>query len=383
MTKQELANLLADIQSKLSDNVYPNEESVKMQIVLPILHCLGWQTLNPEEVYPEYPLKYKKEIQNVDFVLFADKRPPVAIEVKRTGFSLDDAEEQLHNYAVRTKAKMSISTNGQEWRFHLPYRKPFQTIDLSKPNLDDAVDHLRRYLRQSQIKSDRATKAAEQQDAANEAIPAILQEELAKNHPLDKAGVSLFKAVFNRAKKRAGHAPDADKVRDHVNVALSNLGYADSESVKNADTSQKKLSVPSREIKKSVWSGQYILFGKIHKAGSAIDAYTDVFRQLEKERGSSFLERIAPDLETKTFRMLARGQRNIWKKGYQGDDFPDTKHVVGDWYVHTRLDNDDKNRFLRRACESKRIPPRERIPFDDPKGLKIDFPNVRKRKAKK
>lgn len=114
-----LASLIGTVKRNLSTsiNAYPNEASVSVQIVLPTLTRLGWDTTNPNEVVPEYSVSNRK----VDYALIVpkvSKSPKCIIEVKAIGKV--DADQQLFEYAFHTGVPLAFLTDGREWRVYLP-----------------------------------------------------------------------------------------------------------------------------------------------------------------------------------------------------------------------------------------------------------------------
>ena len=49
-----LETTLADITARLKDRGYPNEQAISQGIVLRLLQELGWDTYDPDVVWPEY-----------------------------------------------------------------------------------------------------------------------------------------------------------------------------------------------------------------------------------------------------------------------------------------------------------------------------------------
>lgn len=53
----DLRGVLREIRDGIARNAYPNETAVRTQIVQRVLHELGWNVFDPDQVYNEYPLK--------------------------------------------------------------------------------------------------------------------------------------------------------------------------------------------------------------------------------------------------------------------------------------------------------------------------------------
>jgi predicted type IV restriction endonuclease len=128
-----------------------NEESTKMFLVLPFLGFLGYDTLNPEEVYPEHHADFSEKYKNrVDYAILRGGEPVVAVECKACGQTLTDDRGQLRSYfnAVKT-IKLGILTDGMLWEFYADSDEPnmmdskpflsFSLFDFKDGKVDDAA----------------------------------------------------------------------------------------------------------------------------------------------------------------------------------------------------------------------------------------------------
>ena len=107
---------IPDIQNKLRNNEYPNEQSISQGIVMRLLSAMQWPVYDPQSVIPEYSIQGKR----VDFALCVQKnRPVIFIEVKQPGNTLG-ADKQLFEYAFHKGVPFAIVTDGKEWHFYLP-----------------------------------------------------------------------------------------------------------------------------------------------------------------------------------------------------------------------------------------------------------------------
>ena len=83
-----------------------NEESTKLQLILPMLTALGYDTSNPYEVYPEHAASFVSSVNNrVDFAVLRDGAPIIAIECKkgwrRLGLRARSASQLFQRSAAR------------------------------------------------------------------------------------------------------------------------------------------------------------------------------------------------------------------------------------------------------------------------------------------
>ena len=155
-TSKDLVALLKNLSEGINKNDFDdyNESQVSQQFVIPILEKLGWNIKNAKEVYPEFEVGEGKRI---DYALFNDennnKKPKVIIEVKRINADLDNAVEQLRNYAniiddEQEDAFVCVATNGINWRIYVYNPKNNSEIDLfleitlDRPNKDYFISFL-------------------------------------------------------------------------------------------------------------------------------------------------------------------------------------------------------------------------------------------------
>lgn len=126
-----------------------NEESAKMFLVLPVISFLGYNHLDPSEVYPEHHADFSEKYRNrVDFAILRDSQPIIAIECKGVGQSGKDDRGQLKSYFNAAKSvKMGILTDGLRWEFfadseeaNLMDDKPFLSLDIGKIAEDQIED---------------------------------------------------------------------------------------------------------------------------------------------------------------------------------------------------------------------------------------------------
>ena len=185
-----LKGVLAKIQTGISRNAYLNETAVRTQIVQPILHALGWDVYDPDQVCPEYTLKLKTATRRIDLALCVSNRNPRCIvELKSTEYALkrigrSDGDRQLFEYSFHAGAPLALLTNGVNWRFYSTQsagtyeERLVSTLDIEKNSLDEVAAKLERYLSYANTESGKAADHAREdlnvridQHKAREAIP--------------------------------------------------------------------------------------------------------------------------------------------------------------------------------------------------------------------
>lgn len=126
--------------AKRATNAAPrcvNEESTKMFLVIPMISLLGYDHMDPNEVFPEHHCDFSEKYKNrVDYAIFKASEPVIAIESKPAGAaSLRDDRGQLRSYFNAAKTvKMGVLTDGLVWEFY---------ADSDEPNMMDANPFLR------------------------------------------------------------------------------------------------------------------------------------------------------------------------------------------------------------------------------------------------
>lgn len=183
-----MKDILTDINTKLTDGVYQNEEHVRLSLVTRILDHLGWDIWNPREVNPEYYAIPSEDRSRVDLALFLNSNVPrVFFEIKAVGkidSDLPNIERQLRDYNRNLTAMFSIITDGRKWRFYYSQaggefsQKCFKTIDLLEDDLDDIETFFNAFLAKSNVVSGDAQKDAQnylqlnlKQRAMGDALP--------------------------------------------------------------------------------------------------------------------------------------------------------------------------------------------------------------------
>ena len=93
------------------------EANVTNFLVNPLLHCLEWDTTNPEYVLPQYPIRMGTATKFVDYSLLSDGKPVCLIEIKDKALTEDDVG-QLLSYCNSKRVIWGILTNGVEVWFY-------------------------------------------------------------------------------------------------------------------------------------------------------------------------------------------------------------------------------------------------------------------------
>ena len=91
-----------------------NEEQVKINLIIPILNVLGWNTQDPSQVRFETSTEGGGRI---DIVLKKDGKDVFLIEVKNLSKKLSNYLEQVGKYMFDKGIPKGALSNGREWVF--------------------------------------------------------------------------------------------------------------------------------------------------------------------------------------------------------------------------------------------------------------------------
>lgn len=192
-----------------------SEEATKQGVILPILHHLGWNPFDVQEVFPEYSVQNRR----VDYSLRINNYDKVFIEVKRIGEDLEKHQEQLLSYAFRQGVKLAILTNGIIWWFYLPLhegsweQRRFYTIDLQSQAPNDIIEKLTAFLSRQDVVDGKAVKNAENIYNSRQKGEIIRQTLLkAWRKLLSESDDLLAEVVAESVEKLCGYKPESELV---------------------------------------------------------------------------------------------------------------------------------------------------------------------------
>ena len=159
--KKELTVLINDLKATQKVFFY-DETRTKQAIVLPLLHSIGWNIFDVDEVFPEYPVGGGK----IDYSLRYKNENKVFILVRRPGEDLTKFAAFLLEMGREGTAGIGILTNGVEWQFFLPNREDesefkFHTLDLTQQDTEDLVKKFISYLSRDHVRKGKAAEDGE------------------------------------------------------------------------------------------------------------------------------------------------------------------------------------------------------------------------------
>ena len=196
--------------------VHYDEAATKQGVILPILHHLGWNTYDVNEVHPEYDLDGKK----IDYSLRIGESSRVFIEAKRIQAELESHEEQLLNYAFKEGVRLSILTNGLTWWFYLSLEegsweeRKFYTIHIPQQDTQDVVSNFVKFLQRDNVQSGQALRNAEEVyrsrtrlNVLRKTIPQVWSRIVGEPHEF------LMDLIAEETEEACGYKPDEKTIK--------------------------------------------------------------------------------------------------------------------------------------------------------------------------
>ena len=204
-----------------------DEARVKQAVILPILRGLGWDTDNPDEVWPEYSVKERW----VDYALLTSTTAKVFIEAKKGGEPLEKHDSQLLDYACKHDGvEIAALTNGITWWFYLPLRagsweqRKFSTLELNNQDKEDTTRNFLEFLSKENVSSGEAVQNAAdlyEQNQKKRQILATLPE--AWNQLVSEPEDLIVDLLVDKTKELCGEETDKSTVERFLSAHLQNI----------------------------------------------------------------------------------------------------------------------------------------------------------------
>lgn len=236
---------ISDIQEKLKNNDYPNEQSISQGIVLRLLSALEWPVYDTKLVIPEYNISGRR----VDFALCVHTNKPVIfLEAKQPGNILG-ADKQLFEYAFHAGVPFAIVTDGKEWHFYLPAEignydeRRVYKLDLIERDIQESAYRFERYLAFKIVGNGSALENA-REDYKN-----ISKERQARaNIPiawvklLEEKDEMLLDVISEKVESICGFKPTQKQIMNY----LSSLQQTTATTIKAKPAAKVSTTAPSR-----------------------------------------------------------------------------------------------------------------------------------------
>lgn len=162
---EKLQELAAETPRKLDHA--KKEATTRSYLVDPFIEALGFSVNDPEDVEQEFTADIGKQGERVDYAIKLNRNPIIFIEVKPANTTLSNyhASQLRRYYGTKTNVRLSILTNGVEYRFFADLEKPnvmddepYMIIDIRLLH-DWQIDELRGYTK-SELNIDHVLSSA-------------------------------------------------------------------------------------------------------------------------------------------------------------------------------------------------------------------------------
>jgi predicted type IV restriction endonuclease len=212
--KKELTTLLKGLRTDERITFF-DETRTKQAMVLRLLHSLGWDIFNVEEVFPDYPVAGEK----VDFSLRHDNENKVFIVVRRPSEDLNKFEHVIVALSREASAGIGVLTNGIEWRLFLPLRddlqgqSKFHTIEILKQEPSDLVKKFISYLSREHVRKGKSEEDGEKVFRSRKKKRYIKDALMGIwNNNITGRDSSILNALASQAEKISGYTPEPEAV---------------------------------------------------------------------------------------------------------------------------------------------------------------------------
>lgn len=190
-----------------------DEPRIKPAVIEPILRGLGWDTMDPDEVWPEY----RVENNRVDYALLIEKKLKVFVEAKRGGEPLEKHQEQLLDYSFKQGVEIAILSNGSTWWFYLPIRavnwdqRKVATLEVDRQDSTEIAQKLVDVLGKENVRSGIAIQNAERHQIL-ETLPEVW------NQLVNEPDSAIVKLLAEQTHGLCVREPDRNEVGQFLNT---------------------------------------------------------------------------------------------------------------------------------------------------------------------
>lgn len=300
---------LRDLINRLQhfDALRDGSEALTRQVaVTPILEDLGWDSRNPDEVFPEYSVGAGR----VDYCLQLRGEPHVFIEVKRPASDLGAHQKQLLTYAFAEGVPLAALTDGLVWWLYLPTfkgsweQRKFFSVDIRRVEPQDAAQDLSRFLARTVVQDGTAEKRASEELNSRERVRRIDGAfPLAWSQLLTEPDELIAEILMDAVEGIAGARPDADSVTEFLLQAdgtppLEVTPAAEPRPAERHGRAETPSAspVPRTPYQPSGYTGKrpiaFLLSGTRHQVTSWRNVLREVLAFLSREHREVFSERV-------------------------------------------------------------------------------------------
>ena len=292
---REFMTLQERLETIRSSPVPKNEESAKVQILVPILQSLGW---DPSEMLLEHAVGETRRRGRVDIALKTHGRIVALIEAKTPGTVLDNHVDQVLGYAYYESADICALTTGLVWWLYLPAarvpvsKRRFAVLRIMEDPSEQLVTDLTTFLSRETLASGQAeqrAKARLEEVRLNSEVPSIWEGML--REPDDDLIALLQRRVHERAHLRLTNEQVMAALQGSP-IPSATIPTGPDDTPLASETSAAGPSGLSSESRRTPTAIE--LWGERHDVNSNVDAYR-TFLDLLCERHRDDFDR-APDV---------------------------------------------------------------------------------------
>ena len=379
-----MLELIERIRERLAQGAYVNEAAISHGVVTPILNALGWDSADPQQLVPEFPIPGRGRI---DFALFTlGQRPTVFIEVKGVGLTFE-GDRQLFEYAFHEGVPFCVLTDGRQWSFYLPSGQgSYDDRRVYRLQLDDrdpaeCARILTRYLARERVRDGSALADAQRdyRDAAGRrqavaALPRAWAELVTAPHEL------LIETVGSKAEALCGFKPSLSDVAAFLAQLVPGSSMImsprptrgapkepapQSARIDSAEALDGDLLAPPPESQpKADRAVTARIFGQQRSYPTASLALVDVLRAVASRNPDRIAE-LSTRVRGRTRNLIARTPNEI---NPLRPDLARAAEFSSGWLVGLNISNREKMAIIRAACEV--------VGVSMPDDIDIDLPNA-------
>ncbi len=368
-TLQRVCATIEKVCRHLEGGRIQSEADVRSYILSPLLRELGWNPADPGSVRREYAVTGGKSYF-FDYALLGDGGTVAfVIEAKAPGKLDDTARDQLLLYAMKTKTRLGLTTDGKTWSFYLPLaggtqeERHVRTVAFGTEAPENAASALERYLSRDRVLSGQALRDADE-DRARFALRSVIRsgwENLIAG-PDQKLVRTVASAARAEASVSGAKPPSGPVLNEAVRAFIrSGFRFPDESSTATAELTDRKARKMRKapmghsEIRMPVVRGRvaWTWRGKRRIEKNVTEMYVAIIGQLYEDCGGpGFYRRLMKELRGRKRVLIAPSRAET---GLQPEHFKHLKELPGGWCLNTNLSTQDKMRKLRRACDAADI----------------------------
>ena len=311
-----------------------NEESAKLQILVPILQNLGWDPFGPEVLY-EHPVGGKGGGGRVDIALKSSGRVVALIEAKAPGADLDSHVSQVLRYAFHEGVDICVLTTGLEWWLYLPresgppQERLFAVLRVREDPVEQLLEDFNAFLSKETLVNGQAERRAKAVRKAgleaaqlNKEIPAIWTQILQK--PDEELVELLGKRIYEKVNLRP--------TKQQVVAALQGspippTGVPAEPSIATSPPAKPQKTAKRQQLQTSGRPTAMVLWGKRYPATAHVGTYRKFLDVLYERHSDDFDRALEVSLPNRRVPHVARDPKELGPRGEREHHEPEGSGV--------------------------------------------------------